>query len=647
MPYSVAIIGPVPEHDLIQLSETARIEEIDLVPVLTPAGIRDTTPLGYISYIPCVPEAIRNLFADLPTGAGEKIPIFQRIESDSPPDFLSAFPILGFFNSPLNSIFVKNIWNTILSHESIMTQNRDILIEMMKYRRQKHQLIKISSSLSSISDLETILKSILLESRRVVGADAGSIYMRERGGPGNEFVNRLRFKIAQNDSVELPETTEITSIPIDTNTIAGYVAHTGEPLNIRDVYELDDAAPYTFGKEFDIRFGYRMKSMLTVPLKNMNGTVVGVVQLMNKKTSPAVRVLDPETATHEVIVFNYSDEDFIVSIASLAAVTMERAQLHEDIEKLFEGFMNSSIAAVDERDRVTSGHSQRVMAYSLALADAVSAQKDGPFADISFAPQRRRRLQFAALLHDIGKIGVPEALLNKDNRLSDSRMHALNARFDYLHLLHGIQKESVSNGWLGVEEIEADRSLLEKVNLIGFLPEEEYTRMEKLRWKQYTDPRGTVSNFLSDEDWAALSVRRGTLTDKERARINFHAVSTHRILAEIPWTSELAGIPEIAAHHHEKLDGSGYPDHLKESDITLEMRILAIADIFEALVAQDRPYKPAMSIDRALAILHEEAKAGKLDSALVDLFESAGIHSYPVQGFAIETPLTRPDGGEA
>lgn len=647
MPYSVAIIGAVPEHDLILLSETARIEEIDLVPVLTPADICDTTPLGYISYVPCVPEAIRNLFADLPTEAGEKIPVFQRIESDSPPDILSAFPILGFFNSPLSSIFVKNIWNTILSHESIMTQNRDILAEIMKYRRQKHQLIKISSSLSSISDLEAILKSILLESRRVVGADAGSIYMRERGGPRNEFVNRLRFKIAQNDSIELPETTEITSIPIDTNTIAGYVAHTGEPLNIRDVYKLDDKVPYTFGKEFDRRFGYRMKSMLTVPLKNMNGTVVGVLQLMNKKTSPAVRVLDPETATREVIVFNYSDEDFIVSIASLAAVTIERAQLHEDIENLFEGFLNSSIAAVDERDRVTSGHSQRVMAYSLALADAVSAQKDGNFADISFAPERRRRLQFAALLHDIGKIGVPEALLNKDNRLSNSRMDALNARFDYLHQLIRTQKETGPNGWLSVEEIEADRSLLEKVNLIGFLPEEEYTRIEKLRCKQFTDPRGTVSNFLSDEDWAALSVRRGTLTDKERARINFHAVSTHRILAEIPWTSELAGIPEIAAHHHEKLDGSGYPDHLKESDITLEMRILAIADIFEALVAQDRPYKPAMPTDRALAILHEEAKAGKLDSALVDLFESAGVHSYPILNFAVETPLTRPDVGEA
>ncbi len=647
MPYSVVIIGSVPEQDLIQLSETARIEEIDLIPVLTPEEISNTTPLGYISYVPTAPETIRNLFAGLPAGAGEKTPVFQRIEFESPPEYLSAFPILGFFNSPLSSVFVKNIWNAILSHESAMTQNRDILGEVMKYRRQKHQLIKISSSLTSVSDLDTILRSILLESRKVVGADAGSIYMRERSGPGRNFVDRLRFKIAQNDSIELPETTRITSLPIDTNTIAGYVACTGEPLNIRDVYELDNSVPYTFGREFDERFGYRMKSMLTVPLKNMNGTVVGVIQLMNKKTSPEVRVVDSKTAAREVVVFNYTDEDFIASIASLAAVTIERAQLHEDIENLFEGFLNSSIAAVDERDRVTSGHSQRVMAYSLALADAVSSRADGPFAEVSFAPERRRRLQFAALLHDIGKIGVPEALLNKNNRLSDSRMHAMNARFDYLHLLLQLHGETAPRGWSSIDEIEEDRQLLEKVNRAGFVPDEEYVRLEQLRRKQYTTPRGTVSDFLSEEDWAALSVRRGTLTEDERTRINFHAVSTQRILSEIPWTPELAAIPEIAAHHHEKLDGSGYPDHLCEPDINLEMRILAIADIYEALVAQDRPYKPAMPAERALAILHEEADHGRLDPALVDLFETAGVYSKPIKEFVLSTPLTRPTGGES
>ncbi|MBD3393218.1 MAG: GAF domain-containing protein [Chitinivibrionales bacterium] len=629
MPMRIAILGTAPPADISTIETCARRTCADSGShvVLThpaPGTPFEEVPSAFVSYVPCTPESMREVFAYLPVGSGESIPFFQKIDRDEAPEFLAGLPVFGVFRSPLSPAFAQTMCSSIASHDRYTGQNRTLMGEVVKYRKQKHQLVKIGAALSSQNDLGELLNMILAESRDLVDADAGSIYVRERSGPGKRFVNRLRFMIAQNDSVEIAAKSREFSLDIDQNSIAGYVAFTGETLNIDDVNELDASVPYKFGKSFERKFGYRVKSMLTVPLKNLAGQVVGVVQLMNKKRDPQTVLSGPDMVADAVISFSYSDEDFVRTIASLAAVSVERVQLYDDIRQLFEGFLDSSIAAVDERDRVTSGHSRRVMGYALSFADAINSAGDGPFADEHFSDARRRQFKFAALLHDIGKIGVPESLLNKETRVSAGEFAGISSRFELVRFQVSAGRENLA--WHSIEELNADWEFLDKVNRSGFLSEEDQARLSSIRDKTYADASGHPHPILTDLEWEALSVRKGNLTLEERDLINSHAVSTWRILSKIPWTSELENIPDIAAHHHEKLDGSGYPDGLLGDEISLESKILAVVDIYEALVAQDRPYKPAMPPERALAILDAEVKQGHLDPDIVRFFAEKGIH---------------------
>jgi 3',5'-cyclic-nucleotide phosphodiesterase len=325
------------------------------------------------------------------------------------------------------------------------------------------------------------------------------------------------------------------------------------------------------------------------------------------------------------VAFDYDDEEFIESIASQAAVSIERSQLYENIRELFEGFLSSSIAAIDERDKVTAGHSKRVMGYAMAFVDAaVDDPASPPWAAIGASPERKRQFQFASLLHDIGKIGVPEHILSKEARLPRAEFEALMARLDCIALALRHEPETVS--WKNAAELEADRAFLQRINGAGRLNDDDITALAALREKRFRGADGTMAPLLREEEYAALSVRAGNLTKEERALINSHAVATFRILSKMPWTRNLEQIPDIAAHHHEKLDGSGYPHGLKAGEILLESKILAVIDIYEALVAQDRPYKPKMPPEKALAILSKEVEAGHLDPAVLKYFIDKKIY---------------------
>jgi HD-GYP domain-containing protein (c-di-GMP phosphodiesterase class II) len=324
--------------------------------------------------------------------------------------------------------------------------------------------------------------------------------------------------------------------------------------------------------------------------------------------------------------FSYADEEFLQSIGALAAVSIERTQLYENIEQIFEGFLGSSIAAIDERDRVTSGHSRRVMGYAMAFVDAINKTDEGVFAQVDFTEGSKRQFKFAALLHDIGKIGVPEALLNKEHRLPRDRFVPIILRFDTIRyqLLFGNPDDTLP--WTSVDELEDDRSFLERINKAGFIRDEDLERLDSLKDKYYKNCDGKKAQLLEENEWKALSVRRGNLTTEERDMVNSHAISSYRILSKIPWTPDLEDIPEIAAHHHEKLDGTGYPDGLKKDEMRLEDKILAIVDIYDAIVAQDRPYKPAMPPSKAINILREKAKSGHLDPDIVEFFIDKQIY---------------------
>jgi HD-GYP domain-containing protein (c-di-GMP phosphodiesterase class II) len=561
----------------------------------------------------------------MPLGVGREIPFFQKIEGCEAPGFLKNLPMCGVFRVPLSAIDAWNIVNALIGRRMLTANNIELMSEIVRHRDEKQQLVTIGTALSSHNNLNALLSLMLAESRQLAGADAGIIYIREKSVPGGPFIDALRFKISQNDSVDVLQAAEFV-IPMNKETIAGYVATTGEPLTIDDVYRLPASAPYKFGKEWDRKLGYRMKSMLTIPLKNMAGEVVGILQLMNKKKDRKARLSSVAEMEAQMTPFTVSDEDFMASIGSQAAVSIERVQLYGEIEAIFEGYLKSSVAAIDERDRITYGHSQRVMGYAMAFADAVNAARLGPFKDVSFSEERKNQFRFAALLHDIGKIGVPEALLMKETKLSKEAMTSLDARVELIKLSIATAAPGGKPSWNSPEEIDADRAFLETINHAGFLSDGDYARLSSLRAKVYFNGSGVKKPFLSDGEWKSLSIRKGNLTDEERERINSHAVSTRRILSRIPWTKNLENIPDIACHHHERMDGSGYPDGLMGDRIGLESRALAVIDIFEALVAQDRPYKPKMPPDQAIAILRSEAKANHLDPDIVEFFVSSEIY---------------------
>lgn len=631
MPLRIVVVGDVPAQDVERIRTVVASDHID-VRVAESGSVQELVgarplPLGIVSYLPCTREAVLELIGRIPVGASKEVPVFQRIESDEPPSFLHTLPVYGTFCAPPREHDIRNMLMVMRRRAAAVDENGDLVSEVVKYRREKNLLVKIATALSSEINLDKLLEMILTESREAVWADAGSIYIRERSsGGGDRLTNRMLFKVAQNDSVYIAEKTREIPIPISDSTISGYVARKGVVLNVPDVYALDAGVPYRWQKGFDRRFGYRMKSMLTIPLKNLEGVVVGVLQLMNKKREWGARLVSPEAVDAEVEPFTKADEEMVLSIGALAAVTIERAQLYGSIEDIFEGFLHSSAAAIDERDRVTSGHSRRVAGYAIGFVDAVNACDEGPFAGVSFSEARRRQFKFAALLHDYGKIGVPEALLTKERRLNKGELSAIRARVELVKFLLATSDGSTGLPWASAEEIESDYAFIEKVDRAGFLPDDEYGRLERLRSTRYVDADGEMRPFLTDGEWESLSVRRGNLTAAQREIINSHAQATRRILSKIPWTSRLRRIPDIACHHHEKLDGSGYPDGLTGERIPLEARILAVVDIYEALVAQDRPYKPRMPAEKAVAILREEVSNGHLDGDVVEFFVEQNVY---------------------
>jgi HD-GYP domain-containing protein (c-di-GMP phosphodiesterase class II) len=629
----IILLGEVAPQDLSVCTSVARRYGLDIRQNSGASGSSlgiessEGLPSGCISFLPCDRDAILSIFGAMPLGFGQEIPFFQKVDAERFPDFLSDLPIEGFFRCPLGELAVGNIMSAVKRHALLMQQNREIIGEVMKYRKQKHQLIKIATSLSQHSDLEKLLASILLETRDIVAADAGSVYIREKDGPGGQFTDKIRFKISQNDSVDIAHKSEEFVISIDTTTAAGYVAATGQLLNIEDIFKLGDGVPYKAARrEYERKFEYRVKSMLTVALKNMAGEVAGVLQLMNKKSDKGASLASADDVEKNVVPFSMSDEDFILSIASQAAVSIERVQLYQEIQGIFEGYLRSSIAAIDERDRVTYGHSRRVMGYALAFADAVNRASDGPFAREHFDENRKNQFRFAALLHDIGKIGVPEALLTKESRLSKDAMTGIGMRAEYIRAQMRWNKASGPFSWPGEDLLDSDIEFVTKINATGFLSDPDHARLAALAEKRYRDTKGEEHSFLTGQEFECLSVRRGNLTDKERERINSHAQATRRILSRIPWTHELDRIPDIACHHHEKLDGSGYPDGLTGAQISFESKALAVIDIYEALVAQDRPYKPRMLPEKAIEILRAEARANHLDGSIIEFFVANGIY---------------------
>ncbi len=480
---------------------------------------------------------------------------------------------------------------------------------------EKQKLIDISIALTSETNLNRLLSKIITELRQLTGAQGGSLYLIDQ--------KQLKFEVAQNDVLAESFGSDYLcfkyhEIPINQRSLAGYVALTGETLNIADVYQLPDYLPYHFDPSFDLRNKYRTQSMLVAPLKDHQGEVAGVLQLINATSDAG-----------DMQSFSLEDETLVLALASQAAVAINNVRLLNTIKNLFEALMIYSVSAIDARSPHTAGHSRRVAAYGLALAHAVNGCHEGPLAPISFSDLELEELRFSAWLHDIGKIGVSDALLEKRQKLNDYHLEAIRWRFCLAQVQAQNDDERAA--------LEADFEFLTKINCLNYLPAEAPARLNKIATRRIflensiqplitsTELQVLRQPLLTSDELTSLLVLRGNLTPKEYAEIQGHALQTLNILEKIPFSKHLSQVPRFAASHHERLDGSGYPFHLTASDLPYQARILAIADIFDALTSTDRPYRSSCDYEKALQVLQEEVSRGKLDKDLVELFISQRV----------------------
>jgi HD-GYP domain-containing protein (c-di-GMP phosphodiesterase class II) len=521
-------------------------------------------------------------------------------------------------------------------------------------QRDQEDLINIGKSLSGEKDMEKLLRLILYLSKKITGADAGSIYLVEEDE--NEK-KRLRFKYSHTYSREIP--LEEFVMDMNKKSISGYVAVTGEVLNIPDAYKIQELAPYSFNPFFDRQHSYISRSMLVVPMKNHLDQIIGVIQLINSKEDHSgikkyeneafeIKLESLPDFDRYVTTFDERYNSLLEAIAGQAAISIENNRLINQIQKQFEEFVKASVTAIESRDPATSGHSFRVAQICKEMASAVNDVHSGYLKDFTFNENDIKELEFAALLHDFGKVYIDLNIFKKAKKLYPKDLENLKLRLDYLYrylelayfakemeiLREGLnfnkpyeeelsrirsEKTSKLTRIIGIKE---DLVTLNEPTITDRDPEQVLDEiLREIENIECIDITGHKVDILTDNDRVNLMIKRGSLNNEERLEIESHVIETYKFVSKIPWPPEYRRIPEIAMRHHEKLDGTGYPDGLKgKESVSLQSRMMAIADIYDALTAQDRPYKKSVPIDKVIKILKEEADNNKLDSDLVDLF---------------------------
>jgi len=574
------------------------------------------------------------------------------------------------------------------------------------------RLIEIGIALSAERDTNRLMERILLEAKDLCKADGGTLYLRTEE-------DALKFEIMRTDSLDiaLGGTTgkEITFPPLrmyDPDTgeenrknVATWAAISGMSVNIPDAYEADDF-DFTGTKKFDEGMGYRSKSFLTVPLKNSQDEIIGVLQLLNAQ----------DDGSDEVIAFSSEIQPLIEALASQAAVALDNQQLLEAQKKLLDSFIELIASAIDAKSPYTGGHCQRVPELTKMLARAACETSDGPFESFDLTDEQMYELHIGAWLHDCGKVTTPEYVVDKSTKLETiyDRIHEVRTRFEvvkrdavveYLKaIIDGGDPDSLKTELdERLAKLDDDFNFIAECNMGGeFMAPELVERLEEIAGIQWTrtlsDRIGIsyeeqkrkgrtpepelplVENLLSNRDDHViyresaepaasgdnpygfkldvpehkynlgevynLSIGRGTLTEEERFKINDHIVQTIIMLEQLPFPKHLARVPEYAGGHHEKMDGTGYPKKLNQDAMSVPARIMAIADIFEALTAADRPYKPAKPLSACVKIMSFMKKDAHIDSDLFELFLSSGIYKEYAERFLDSSQIDEVDISE-
>ncbi|GAB3405144.1 HD family phosphohydrolase [Massilia agilis] len=494
-----------------------------------------------------------------------------------------------------------------------------------------HLLTELSVSLGNGADTGELLDRILQVAKGMTDADGGTLYRPSEDGKS------LCFHISINDSLEIYQggasgnPIDIAPVPLaDANgapnlaSVAAYAANTRQSVNIEDVYETD-LFNFSGMRAFDKTFGYHSKSFLTVPMANHEGELVGVLQLINAK--------DPQTGA--IRPFSSTDQRFIEALAAQAAVALTNQQLINQLEQLFESLVNLINICIDEKSPYTGRHCQFVPELTMMLAEAAHQTGDGPLAQFRMSDADRKELWLAGLLHDCGKLVTPVHVVDKATKLETifDRIHLVDTRFEVLLRdaeIRALRRKCEPGAdivaidlALAQEQasIREDRDFLRRANVGGEgMSPADQERVREIAARRWVGPDGIERDLLDGDEVANLTVRFGTLTEEERKIINNHIVVTIRMLESLPWPKHLKNVPEYAGGHHERMDGKGYPRGLKAEQMSVQARVMAIADIFEALTAKDRPYKKGKLLSESLRIMGNFALNGHIDPDLFDIF---------------------------
>ena len=502
---------------------------------------------------------------------------------------------------------------------------------------QIRRLNQIGTALSAEKNLDRLLEMIVDEARKFTNADGGTLYIM------SDDDEELHFAIVQNTSLNIRmggtggkitwpsvKLKNLDGSPNHAN-VSAYAAITGQVVNISDVYHAE-GFNFEGTRKFDAETGYRSKSMLVVPMRNHENDIIGVLQLLNAQIA----------RTTEVISFSTENQKMTESLASQAAVAISNNRLIHDLEHLLESFIRTIATAIDEKSPYTGGHVRRVSELTMTIAEKINKSVDGPYAGVSFDEDELKELRISAWLHDVGKITTPEYIVDKGKKLETiyNRMEALKERFEILRRDHAIEElengnrqrnrksveKTIDSAAKEEMDLDADYEFLTDINTgTKFMDEKMLDRLKNIAGRKW-NLGGDLRNLLSDDEVCNLSIPLGTLTDKEKEIVKNHVTVTHKMLSQLPFPKKLKNVSYYASSHHERIDGAGYPFGLKGDEIPLQARIIALADIFDALTAKDRPYKKEKTLSEAVKIMGYMVKDNHIDRDLFELFIKERIH---------------------
>ena len=513
-----------------------------------------------------------------------------------------------------------------------------------------HRLSEIGMALSTEKNTDRLFEMILEEAKNITNADGRTLYALNKDG-------NLNFEILRNDTmnsvmggtsgVEIPYYS--VKLWIDDQTpnqknVSAYVALTGKTVNIKDAYE-EEGFDFEGTKNFDKKSGYRSKSFLTVPLKNHENEIIGVMQLINARNDKG-----------EVISFNLEMQKQIESLASQGAVALTNKRLVEELKTLFEAFIKLIATAIDKKSEYTGGHCARVPIITMMLADAVADMKDGNYKDFSMNEDERYELYIAAWLHDCGKVATPPHVVDKATKLETifDRIELVRTRMELLkrdaeiaflkRQLNGQTPDNFDDDFNDtIHQLDENMAFLESCNVGGeFMKPDLQDRVRSIG-KQQVNLYGKNQNFLSDEEMENLNIPKGTLLPEEREIINDHIVITIEMLEQLPYPKHLKNVPEFAGGHHEKMDGTGYPKGLSANQMSTQAKMMAIADIYEALTAADRPYKDGKKLSMAMRIMGFMKNDYHIDEDLFEIFVKSGVYKKYAEDYVANIQIDEVD----